>query len=222
MIAVALGFLVIIALLVKRWFTPGTKMVNSTDYRGTLYASVKVPEFESGVLFAMTRRLVPDDHLCTDEAVTNGKPRETSHHITIKVGIRPTVAVQELQSALRDAGIAPFWVTIGRRLGHFHNRGKFSDGKVHKRDVLFAEVEDEGGQLSAIRDAMRPFEVQDRPSDRLREYHPHVTLAFLKYGTAQAYVADKPRAGLPVRVDAVVLKMAGAKGQVEPMIVALE
>lgn len=104
-------------------------------------------------------------------------PIETNHHISVHVML-PNKPSQELEAKL--AATKAFAVTLDT-LGCFENKDN---------DVLFIKVNVSDQLLGLHKLLVEDYKIPWRHP----EYTPHVTLAFLKRGTAKKYVAklEKP------------------------------
>ena len=131
-----------------------------------------------------------------DEDLTGeGRQDPEDLHVTVKYGLHTTdpEAVRPIVEAT-----PPVRVRIGET-NTFPDRG---DGEVLKLDV-------ESDDLAALRDTIaKALPATDDFADA--EYHPHITLAYVKPGTAAQYTGENPLTGQEIEIEA--LTFSGKDG----------
>ena len=122
---------------------------------------------------------IPDDALAE-------KGREDKPHITIKYGIH-TADTNQIKTAI--SSFKPFSVTLGK-ISQFEN---------DKYDVLKVDVT--GADLHKFH---KLISKELECTDTHPEYHPHMTLAYLKTGSGKDFVDDDYFSGEVINVSSVV------------------
>lgn len=118
---------------------------------------------------------------------------ETNPHVTIKYGLLDSVTVDDVISVLSN--VSPVRLALGIT-------ASFNATDTHDYDVLIVKVVSADLRaLNELLSAMLPT------IDTQTSYVPHVTVAYLKTGTASKYVGVGALNGVRVVVDEVVLTM---------------
>jgi len=110
-----------------------------------------------------------DDKFLYKEGTDYG--REHDIHVTIKYGLTKSYTEEQMKRMLKD--VRPFKIQI-RGLSLFEDDGKFD---VVKFDVSSKELEKLHDKFSKL-----PNE------DKYTEYHPHVTLAYVRSGMGKRFM----------------------------------
>ena len=148
------------------------------DYSGTWWASLPCKESISS-LEPILSAIDPEDLFY--DVISKNKPIEAHHHVTLCMGL-PEQWTTEWQNLIRRT--KAFSVTC-TTLGYFTNPPKEIQGKMRGWDVLWVKPEVEGTPVQS----MHQWLVDTHGVKQIHDtYHPHVTLCYLKYGTAQKYV----------------------------------
>jgi hypothetical protein len=116
---------------------------------------------------------------------------DSEPHVTIKYGFTSDLSRKDLAKMLRD--IKPFDITV-KKLGQFNNE---------KFDVIKFDIE-KGDILSKLRKRADKFKNQDAHPD----YHPHMTLAYVKPGTF-----PNIKDGLDIKLPITKFKYSGRDGK---------
>jgi 2'-5' RNA ligase len=124
-------------------------------------------------------------------------PRDNLHLTFAFLGEAPGERVGEIEAALRRAADRPpFDVRLGR-IGAFPSPGRAR--------VLWVGIEDPGGELAALAEAVREaLAPLGFPPER-RPWQGHLTLARLRHPADVTALAATPVAPLSVRVEALTL-----------------
>lgn len=139
-------------------------------------------KYEYGCLMAMVppaaatrimefgQKIIPDDILYFDPTEPDDYGREREPHVTIKFGLTEHYSKEQIAELLR--GTKPFPVSI-RGMDIFSNP---------QYDVIKLNVD--GPELHRLR------EVCDKlpNEDKYPEYHPHMTLAYLRPGLGARFI----------------------------------
>jgi 2'-5' RNA ligase len=108
---------------------------------------------------------------------------EDSPHVTVRYGV--LASGEEVAGAIRGVGSVTFGL------------GRLDFFSSEERDVLFVRVLDNQGQLNELR--RRIENCCECKQSNYSQYIPHVTVAFLKPGTAERYLSrENPLFGLDV------------------------
>lgn len=112
------------------------------------------------------------DHINPDDVVPeNGKTGyEDEPHITVIYGIHDNITAEEVLATIKDFG--PIHVTLS----------KISKFKQDELDVLKIDVESQ--DLQDL-NALLADKFKDSYTNKFPEYHPHMTLAYVKKGAAE-------------------------------------
>jgi hypothetical protein len=162
---------------------------NRYDY-GCIMAQID-PE-QTRKILDFNYHVIPEDMIYR-EGVDYG--REEDPHVTIKYGLTEHYTQPQIQEMIRE--VKPFEVMIGR-LDIFENE---------KFDVIKFNVDGKGlRQLREIFDRL-PNE------DKYKEYHPHLTLAYLKKGLCEKFRKKSVRKIAKVLCDTVIYSDCGNKTQ---------
>lgn len=103
--------------------------------------------------------------------------RETHPHITVKYGLTKSYSEKKMKDILKS--IKPFKLKI-KGISLFENE----DFDVIKLDVESEDLMKLNEKISKL-----PNE------DKYPEYHPHLTLAYVKKGKGKKYINEKPKFG---------------------------
>ena len=130
----------------------------------------QIPPVIAASIIQFGKSIIPDEFLYFDPTGKEEYGRETEPHITIKFGLTQLYSRGQLQQFF--VGSHPFNITI-RNLGVFKNP---------KFDVVKINVEPDAEliRLRSVFDALPN-------ADEHKEYHPHITLAYVKSGIGKKF-----------------------------------
>jgi 2'-5' RNA ligase len=151
-----------------------------------MLTQVKLTSLEFACATFVQTQIDQEDFL-KDSEVNQGRNVEARQHITLHLGAKSrTDGMTKFIKAL------PQFSLIIDGLGVFSNEPRRfeSDGKEHSWDVLYAQVQDHSGSLEKLHEML--VRESGVPADY--PFHPHLTLAYLKFGRAQKYI-DKAKIG---------------------------
>jgi predicted phosphodiesterase len=156
---------------------PDEKSDKPKDFTGTYYASIPCLE---NTLEEIQSRIFPEDWL--EDPDVSKKPRESDPHISILLGL-PEPPSEPFTRVLSN--ISPIDIEY-TSLGVFRNSKVFSDGKVHKWDTLYLKCDTNDSPLLHLHEM---FSNEYNIKWHFPQYTPHITVGFLKYGTADKYLS---------------------------------
>ena len=164
---------------------PGDDEAETHDYSNT---QVQIEGPAADTVRALSNA-VKDEDLTGD-----GRQDPEDLHVTVKYGLHTTdpEAIRSIVEAT-----PPVSVRIGETTT-FPDRG---DGEVLKIDVISED-------LAALRSEIT--KAQPATDDFADEYHPHITLAYVKPGTAAQYTGENPLTGQDIEIEA--LTFSGKDG----------
>jgi hypothetical protein len=147
---------------------------------------------------------INEEDLLNDPAVDKGQPLQKPDHFSLLLGIPENFSTgTHLTAEVFMNKQKPFDVHLSE-LGFFTNDKVFEDGSKHQWDVLWAKPDEESeGKLRALQEILT--KIYNVPWHHPDGYHPHLTLAYLKHGTAEKYVT-KGGFEVTLRVDKVHFK----------------
>lgn len=150
----------------------GNKLAKSFDYKGGC-AMVRLPDNLADKIIQLQASISVDDLLGFED----------SPHVTVRYGV--LASGEEVADAIRGVGSVTFGL------------GRLDFFSSEERDVLFVRVLDNQGQLNELR--RRIESGCECKQSNYSQYIPHVTVAFLKPGTAERYLSrENPLFGLDV------------------------
>lgn len=130
-----------------------------------------LPSNTAHAIVNFNKTLIPDEVLYFDPTGKETFGRELEPHITIKFGLTKTYTKEEMQQLL--SGIDPFYIKI-QKIDLFQNP---------LFDVVKFNVEGDP-ELYKFRDVLDKLP----NADEHKEYHPHMTLAYVQPGQGPRYV----------------------------------
>jgi 2'-5' RNA ligase len=134
---------------------------------------INLPENVASVIIQWGKLNIPDDNLYFDEE--GGLGRETEIHVTVKYGLTDPVPSKALLEIIRKT--KPFTIKLTG----------ISLFEQEKYDVVKLDVESE-----ALRHLNAAITAQCDNEDKHPEYVPHVTIAYVKKGTASKILGQYP------------------------------
>lgn len=129
-----------------------------------------LPSEIASSIIAFGRSIIPDSILYFDPAGKAEYGREREPHITIKFGLTQNYSQEQLKQILK--GTVPFIITV-QQLGIFSNS---------LFDVVKIDVQPDK-ELLRLRDVLNALP----NADEHKEYHPHITLAYVKSGYGKQF-----------------------------------
>jgi 2'-5' RNA ligase len=146
----------------------------------------------------LNRALISDEELYATEDPTFGRTEDP--HVTILYGIREDECLDRIESVIEEVDPQTFKIT---GFGCFEKDPNF--------DVVFLSVA--GGDLFALNKAM----IQEFPDhfNSHGEYHPHLTLAYVKKGLAQEILKRVEGKTFDIDVPMVDFEFSRSDGQTE-------
>lgn len=149
------------------------------NFDGTYWASIPLPTASDILNENVVKKIDPND-LYYDPIISKNKPVEDNHHITLLLGL-PEFIDEKTADVISTTPSFQFKVD---GLGFFTNPPKMIEGQERCWDVLYA-IPDVALECSNLHN----FLCQNYNLKwHFEEYKPHITVAFLKYGTAQKYL----------------------------------
>jgi len=121
-------------------------------------------------------KTIPDDELKVEN--DEGKGREDDIHVTVLYGLHAEKPDQ-VKKLIKD--IKPFEITLGK-VSAFETNKEF--------DVVKIEVES-----PELRKLNKLLSDKCENSNSYPDYHPHVTIAYVKKGNAKKYIGNKSFVG---------------------------
>lgn len=154
------------------------------DFTGTYWASIPLPSANHQISTHILSKIEKED-LLEDEVIAKNGPIETHHHITLLMGLpsSPTSNTVNKINALH-----PLQIELSQKLHYFSNPPKLIEGKQRSWDVLLLEPSKEDAGFLICNDLHQHLCEEYKLKWHFDKYNPHVTIAYLKYGTAQKYV----------------------------------
>lgn len=126
----------------------------------------------SNTIVNFNKKIIPDDILYTDE---ENHGREIIPHVTIKYGFTEIYSEQYIKNIIRN--ITPFNIQL-KNISVFDSNDKF--------DVIKIEI------ISDYLSELHAYFNQFPNEDSFKEYNPHMTLAYVKKGSAKKYIKQFP------------------------------
>lgn len=131
------------------------------------------------------KSIYPAD-LLYDDVIGHGNPIEKELHVTLAIGIADWDP--KIGQMLADCGA--FKIVVDQ-LGFFTNAPREIQGEMRSWDVLYARVDTERSpQLLKLHAQFAAVNKSEH-----KEYKPHITLAYMRYGSAAKAIAASPKFG---------------------------
>src|SRR5579872_1746490 len=131
---------------------------------------------------------ISEEDLSKDTLITHGNPIETESHITLLMGIPvekcDSVADEKIRQFISSENPPVLYV---KSFSKFSNPDKiFEDGSHHSWEVVYAEIDEKS--VDILKTYQKFFENLFDVRWHFPEFKPHITIAYLKYGTADKYL----------------------------------
>lgn len=170
--------------------------------QGTFWWSI--PLTADPMMQNILSQIDPQD-LLWDPIISKNRPVETDPHLTLLLNVpNPRTDTQALQ---RQSEVDWYLTSQPKRtltfsqLGFFTNPPKMIEGQARSWDVLYIDPDPVSNQYLTQLHMDLKSRYQNVPQPRA-EFNPHLTLCYLKFGTAQKYLdLFNPQQPLALKLD---------------------